>query len=199
LRNSFSKPVTESKSYGGGEKVKKISLILILSLLFSIFIPLSLGALYYQRDITTNGTTVAYNWSRPNFALTAWTPPPNVKLSVTANSTRELTNINWGNNVQVININYSRGYQESAHAILTLKNVGNVPVKINLHLASSSIAIPQTSIRVFWGMSSTAGPNITLQPGQIVQPSLAIAIVSNTPAASATSFSVHVMITATQA
>ncbi len=182
--------------------MKKLSLVLILGLLVTISVPLVLGALTYQRDIWSNGTTAAYNWNvRPTITLTSWTTSTtsNVKLSVTANSSRELTNINWGNNVPVININYSRGYQESTHAILTLTNVGNVPVKINLQLVSYSIAIPQTTIRAFWGMSSNVGPNITLQPSQTVYPSLAIAIVSNTPAHSATPFSVSLRVTATQA
>jgi hypothetical protein len=68
-----------------------------------------------------------------------------------------------------------------------------------LNLVSYSIAIPQTTIRVFWGMHGDSGPAITPQPGQTVHPALTIAIVSNTPAHATTPFSVHVTITATQA
>jgi hypothetical protein len=123
----------------------------------------------------------------------------NVQLAVTANSTRELTGINWGINIPVININNSRGYVESAHAQITLTNVGNVPVNVNLNLVSYPIAIPQTTIMVFWGMHGDSGLAIILQLGQAVHPALTIAIVSNTPAHATAPFSVHVTITATQA
>ena len=181
--------------------MRKIFSVLVMALILVISVPLVLGALTFQRDIFSNGTTTAYNWSnKPSLTLTAYgTPTPNVQLSVKANSTRELTSINWGTHVTVINVNYSRGYQESAHAIVTLTNIGNVPVTVNLKMVSYSIAIPQTTIRVFWGMAGDSGPAITLQPGQTVHPSLTIAIVSNTPTYAATPFYVHVAITATQA
>jgi hypothetical protein len=180
--------------------LKKSILVLSLALILGISVPLVLGALTYQRDIYTSGTTAAYDWSSRTGTLTAWgAQRANVAISVTANSTRELTGINWGLAVPVININYSRGYCESAHAILTLTNTGNVPVKIDLALVSYNIDIPQTMIRAFWGMSSKVGPNIVIQPGQTVHPSLAIAIVSNTPAHAAAYFNVHIAITATQA
>ena len=180
--------------------MRKIFTILSVVVILVISVPMVLGALTYQRDIASNGVTAPYNWSQRTIALTSfWTPKSNVQLSITANSSRELTNINWGNSVGVININYSRGYQASAHAIVTLTNTGNVPVNVDLKLVSYQIAIPQTKITVFWGMSGDSGPNITLQPGQTVHPALTIAIVSNTPAYGATPFSVHVVITATQA
>ena len=180
--------------------MRKIFSVLIIALLFTISAPLVLGALTYQRDISTNGTTAPYNWSQRTLTLTSYTSMwSNVQLSIKANLSRELTNINWGNNVPVINFNYSRGYQESAHTIVTLTNTGNVPVNVYLKLVSYQIAIPQTTITAFWGMSDNCGQNITLQPGQTVHPALTIAIVSNTPASGATPFSVHVMITATQA
>jgi len=179
--------------------VRKIFSILSLALILVVFVPVVLGALTFQRDIASNGVTAPYNWSQRTIGLTSiWTPQSNVQLSVTANSSRELAGINWGTGIGVININYSRGYQESAHAIVTLTNTGNVPVNVDLKLVSYQIAIPQTTIRVFWGMHGDSGPNITLQPGQTVHPALTIAIVSNTPAYGATPFSVHVMITATQ-
>lgn len=180
--------------------MKKFFWILSLVVILVISVPVVLGVLTYQRNIASNGVTAPYDWSQRTIGLTSfWTQRSNVQLSITANSSRELTNINWGNSVGVININYSRGYQASAHAIVTLTNTGNVPVNVYLKLVSYQIAIPQTTITAFWGMSSDAGPNITLQPGQTVHPSLTIAIVSNTPAYGATPFSVHVVITATQA
>lgn len=180
--------------------MKKIFSILSIVIILVISVPVVFGALTFQRDIASNGVTAPYNWNQRTLTLASfWTPKSNVQLSITANSSRELTNINWGNNVGVININYSRGYQASAHAIVTLTNTGNVPVNVDLKLVSYQIAIPQTKITAFWGMSSDSGPNITLQPGQTVHPALTIAIVSNTPAFGATPFSVHVMITATQA
>lgn len=182
--------------------MKKLFSVLVIALILTISVPLVLGALTFQRDISSNGVTAPYDWTNRTAGLTlasyGWTRS-NVRLSITANSSRELTNINWGNNVGVININYSRGYQSSAHAIVTLTNTGNVPVNVYLQLVSYQIAIPQTTITAFWGMSSYVGPNITLQPGQTVQPALTIAIVSNTPAYAATPFSVHLMITALQA
>ena len=179
--------------------MKKFFSVLSIIIILIVSVPLVLGALTYQRDILTNGTTAAYDWNSRSLTLTSWsTPRSNVQLSVTANSSRELTGINWGSNVNVVNINYSRGYVESAHAIVALTNVGKVPVKIDLKLVSYSIAIPQTTIRAFWGMQSLYGPAITLQPGQTAYPALTIAIISNTPAYGATPFSVHVAITATQ-
>ncbi len=182
--------------------MRKLFLILSLVVILVISVPVVLGALTFQRDITSNGVTAPYDWSNRTAGLTLTsfsTTRSNVQLSITANSSRQLTNINWGNNVGVININYSRGYQASAHAIVTITNTGNVPVNVYLKLVSYQIAIPQTTITAFWGMSSDVGPNITLQPGQTVHPALTIAIVSNTPAYGATPFSVNVVITATQA
>jgi len=180
--------------------MRKLFTVSIITLLAIISVPLVLGALSFQRDIYTNGSTAAYNWNNHTLSLTAFgTPRTNVQLSVTANSTRELTGFNWETNVPVININYSRGYVESTHAQVTLTNVGNVPVNVNLNLVSYSIAIPQTTIRVFWGMHGDAGSAITLQPGQTVHPALAIAIVSNTPVHAVPPFSVHVTVSATQA
>ena len=180
--------------------MRKLFSVLVIALLAIISVPLVLGALTFQRDIYSNGTTASYNWNNRTLSLTAFgTPRMNVQLSVTANSTIELTGINWGTNIPVININNSRGYVESAHAQVTLTNVGNVPVNVNLNLVSYSIAIPQTTIRVFWGMHRDSVPAITLQLGQTVHPALTIAIVSNTPAHATAPFSVHVTITATQA
>jgi hypothetical protein len=198
-KNLQAKALLNKKSLGGGEFVKKTVLILSAVLILVISVPLVFGALTFQRDIGTSGVTAAYNWNSPNIGLTSWTTSrTNVQLSITANSSRELTGINWGTGIRVININYSRGYHESTHAIVTLTNVGNVPVNVNLKLVSYSITIPQTTITAFWGMSGDAGPNITLQPGQTVHPALTLAIVSNTPAYGATPFNVHVVITATQ-
>jgi hypothetical protein len=180
--------------------LKKSFLILSAVLIFVISVPLVFGALTFQRDIGTSGVTAAYNWRSPAVGLTAWgTSRSNVQLSITANSSRELSGINWGSGIRVININYSRGYHESTHAIIALTNVGNVPVNVNLKIVSYSIAIPQTTITAFWGASGDAGPSITLQPGQTVHPALTIAIVSNTPAYGAAPFNVHVVISATQA
>jgi hypothetical protein len=181
--------------------VKKLFSILSIAAILMIATPLVLGALTYQRDIASNGKTAPYNW---NSTPTATLSPvafarSNVRLSITANSSWELTGINWGNNVRVINVNYSRGYHESAHAVLTLTNVGNVPVNVDLKLVSYSIMIPQTTIAAFWGAAGDCGPSITVQPGQTVHPALTIAIISNTPAYGSTPFSVHVAITATQA
>jgi hypothetical protein len=181
--------------------VKKLFSVLSIAAILMISIPLVLGALAYQRDIATSGSTAPYNWNSQQtvaIAPVAYSRS-NVHLSITANSTRELSGINWGSGVRVINVNYSRGYHESAHAILTLTNIGNVPLKVDLKLVSYSIAIPQTTIAAFWGMAGDSGPNIILQPGQTVHPALTIAIISNTPAYGAAPFNVHIAITATQA
>ena len=79
--------------------MRKIFSITVTALILVISVPLVLGALTYQRDIFSNGTTTAYNWNnKPNLTLTAFgTQTSNVQLSITANSTKTINKHKLGN------------------------------------------------------------------------------------------------------